>query len=223
MMGIVAVSAPTKIRNKAIAMEVYAYQAKDKELVAYATEIKMRATRRIGKLMEAQKHAGKLAKGTKGNFSGKRKGKGTSKGKGKGRGSSGAVANTAPEEASLAKQGVTNELAKQARKAAAMEEEKFEAGVKKSVAVAVASAGGANEVVKAARAENHKKQQAKRAEREANLAAKIAALPSALQAVKASASALKAAKEPADEPARSITEQSAIHMIQKRYFAQTAR
>jgi hypothetical protein len=165
-----------KIRNKAIAMEVYAYQAKDKELVAYATEIKMWATRRIGKLMEEQRAAGKLAKGTKGNFAGKKLK--ASKGKGKGKGSSGAVATTPPEEASLAKQGVSNELAKQARKAAAMAEEKFEAGVKKSVAVAVASAGGANEVVKAARAENHKKQQANRVEREAKLAAKIAALPS---------------------------------------------
>jgi hypothetical protein len=130
------------------------------------------------KKFDALEHraAGKLAKGTKGNLAGKRKG--TSKGKGKGKGSSGGVAKTPPEEASLAKQGVTKELAKQARKAAAMAEEKFEAGVKKSVAVAVASAGGANEVVKAARAENHKKQQAKRAEREGNLAAKIAALPS---------------------------------------------
>jgi hypothetical protein len=122
-----------KVRNKAIPMEVYAYQAKDEELVAYATEIKMRATRRIGELMAEYRAAGKLAKGTKGQLAGKKKN--TSKGKGKG--SSGGVAKTPPEEASLAKQGVTKDLAKQARKAAAMQEEKFEAGVKKSVAVAV--------------------------------------------------------------------------------------
>jgi hypothetical protein len=113
--------------------------------------------------MEAQKLADKLAKGTRGNLAGKKKG--TSKGKGKGRGSSGGSRKGVPEEGvPLIKQGVDKHLAEKARKAAAMEEEKFEAGVKKSVAVAVASAGGANEVVKAARAENHKKQQAKRAE-----------------------------------------------------------
>jgi hypothetical protein len=49
---------------------------------------------------------------------------------------SGAVTETAPETQTLAQLGVTNELAKQAPKAAAMSEE--EADVKKAIAVAVA-------------------------------------------------------------------------------------
>jgi hypothetical protein len=51
--------------------------------------------------------------GVLGQLAGKKKN--TSKGKGKGKGSSGGVARTPPEEASLAKQGVTKELAKQRR------------------------------------------------------------------------------------------------------------
>jgi hypothetical protein len=163
-----------KIRNKAIAMEVYAYQAKDKELISYSTEIKRLATRRIGKLMEEQRVAGKLAKGTKGSFAGKKKG--TAKGRGKAKAVSGGAAKTPPE--TLADQGVDKALAKAAREAAAMSEEKFAANTARAVAVAAASVDGDREVIKAARAENHKKQQAKRAERESDLATKIAALPS---------------------------------------------
>jgi hypothetical protein len=165
-----------KIRNKAITMAVYAYQSKDKELISYATEIKRLATRRIGKLMEERRVAGKLAKGTRGNLAGKKKG--TSRGKGKGKGSSGGVAKTPPEEEAMAKQGVDKALAKAAREAAAMSEEKFAANTARAVAVAAASVDGDREVIKAARAANHKKQQAKRTERESNLATKIAALPS---------------------------------------------
>jgi hypothetical protein len=50
------------IRDKALAMEVYAYQAKDVELVAAATELRKRAERAIGLLIAADRDAGKLAK-----------------------------------------------------------------------------------------------------------------------------------------------------------------
>src|SRR5258707_6583647 len=53
-------------RDKAMAMEIYAKQAKDSELVAFAVEIRKRAERRLGELMEALRKAGKLAKGTRG-------------------------------------------------------------------------------------------------------------------------------------------------------------
>jgi hypothetical protein len=42
-----------KIRDQSLAMEVYAYQAKDRQLIAFAAEMKRRAQRRIGELMQA--------------------------------------------------------------------------------------------------------------------------------------------------------------------------
>ena len=49
------------IRDKSIAMRAYAKQAQDRELIGYATEIKMRAERRAGQLlMEMEKNKGGL-------------------------------------------------------------------------------------------------------------------------------------------------------------------
>ena len=52
--------------DKTLAIETYAYQAKDAELVASATEIRKRAERRIGELIAEQRAAGKLARGARG-------------------------------------------------------------------------------------------------------------------------------------------------------------
>ena len=57
------------IRDKAVALSVYARQAKDGELIAHATAIRKRAERRLGELMEDDRKAGKLAKGTRGSKS----------------------------------------------------------------------------------------------------------------------------------------------------------
>src|SRR6516225_4752384 len=60
--ALVRVDDVKKIRDKAVALEVYAYQAKDGQLAADAVEYKRRATRRLGELMRDMRKADKLAK-----------------------------------------------------------------------------------------------------------------------------------------------------------------
>ena len=49
------------IRDKAEAMAAYARQAKDSELIQYATEIKVRAERRCGELLTRSAETGERA------------------------------------------------------------------------------------------------------------------------------------------------------------------
>jgi N6-adenosine-specific RNA methylase IME4 len=147
------------IRDKAAAMALYARQAKDGELIALATEIRKRAERRLGEIMEEERKAGRLATGKEG----KRKALGSPK--------------DPRDRPSLAEQGIGKALADRARKAATMPEEKFEAHVAHAVKVAVAATEGDREIVKAARGEQQAKKRARRQERERELGAKIAALP----------------------------------------------
>jgi len=144
------------IRDKAVALEVYAKQAKDGELIAHATGIRKRAERRLGELMEDARNAGKLAKGTRGSPV------------------KGARVASGP---TLADQGVDKHLADRARKAAAMPEAKFEATVARAAAAAVAATEGNAAVVKEARREQLQAKQARREEREQEFAGKILALP----------------------------------------------
>lgn len=52
------------IRDKAHAIAAYARQAKDRDMIAWATELKVRAERRTGELLkEMEKHPGELKRG----------------------------------------------------------------------------------------------------------------------------------------------------------------
>jgi N6-adenosine-specific RNA methylase IME4 len=144
-------------RDKAKAMEVYAYQAKDVSLVEPALSTKRLAERRIGELMEDQRKAGLLAKGAIQRGVGKR--------------------GSPADPRSLASQGVDKHLADRARKAAAMTEAKFEAHVRKSIRIAIAAILHHDEVIREARAERHAVKKARRQRRMKDLAEKIAALP----------------------------------------------
>jgi N6-adenosine-specific RNA methylase IME4 len=140
------------IRNQAVAMEVYAKQAKDGELIAHATEIRRRAERRLGELMAATPKA----KGTRGSRV------------------KGARVDQLP---TLDDQGIGKALADRARKAAAMSDEKFEAAVARSVTLAVAAVEDGRAVIRAARAEAILRKFERRTTRERQLAGRILKLP----------------------------------------------
>jgi N6-adenosine-specific RNA methylase IME4 len=95
------------IRNSAIAMRAYARQAKNKDLEADAWEIRKRATRKLGEMMEVQPKAKGGEHGGKAALDGARA----------------APSNPTP---TLAEAGIDKHLAKEARGAAAMSVEDFE-------------------------------------------------------------------------------------------------
>src|SRR5262249_1413456 len=93
------------IHDKAIAMAAYARQAKNRDLEADAVEIRMRATRRLDQLRQAQKDGIGLSVGTRGSrIKGAR----------------------VDEKPTLASQGIDKNLAHQARVLGAMDEAAFE-------------------------------------------------------------------------------------------------
>ena len=96
------------IRDKAVAMAAYARQAKNRDLEADAVEIRMRATRRLDQLRQAQKETVGLNPG--------------------GRPVKSGVSET-PVLPTLASQGIDKNLAKQARILGALSDDKFEQAV----------------------------------------------------------------------------------------------
>jgi N6-adenosine-specific RNA methylase IME4 len=138
-------------RNKALAMEVYAFQAKDRDLIAESTEIKMRATRRIGELMEEMKKAGQRAK--------------------VGRPKKGAAS---PK---LKEQNIDKDLAKIARKLAVIPAKEFEQQVNRAIELATASVSGDKSVIKKARVEQQIEKKKKRTVQNQKLAERLKGLP----------------------------------------------
>ena len=101
----VTVDEAKDIRDKGEAMRAYARQAKNRGLEIQAAEIRLRAERRIGQMMQAQKDAGLL-----------------NTGRPEKRGPSNPVSKPTLEDA-----GIDKNLAKRARKLAASSNEEFEA------------------------------------------------------------------------------------------------
>lgn len=102
------------IRDHATAVAVYARQAKNRDLEANCVEIRMRATRRLDQLRQAQAETVGLARGGE---HGGRRGKG------------GVRKTPAIIRPTLAMQGIDKNLAKQARVLGALSDENFEAVV----------------------------------------------------------------------------------------------
>jgi hypothetical protein len=97
-----------EIRDQAVALKVYARQAKNKDLEADALEIRLRAERRVGEMMAAQKATVGLAKG----------GKPYQKATG--------VSDTPVARPTLADAGIDKNLARRGRQFARMPEQRFE-------------------------------------------------------------------------------------------------
>ena len=93
-------------RDKSEAMRAYARQAKNKQLEMQAAEIRIRAERRIGELMAAQKEAGALSKGGRARVCGLQE-------------------NPQTEPPTLEEAGIDKNLADRARKFAAIPEREF--------------------------------------------------------------------------------------------------
>ena len=97
------------IRDKAIAMQAYARQAKNRDLEADALEIRMRAMRKLDQLRQAQKNTVGLNTGSR---------------------NLGGLSNNPPNERpTLASQGIDKNLAHSARKLGALSDEDFEPAV----------------------------------------------------------------------------------------------
>ena len=146
------------ILDISIAMAVYAKQAKDEDLIAKATEIRKRAERRLGEMIEAQKKTVGLAKAWSAE-------------------ENRVVEDPISKTPTLEEAGIDKHLADRARKAAKMPEDKFEAEIQKASTMAVAAAGGNREIIRQARAEQNRIKKERRAAREQALAGKILALP----------------------------------------------
>ena len=109
----VSIDEAKEFRDQSEAMRAYAKQAKNKQLEVQAAEIRIRAERRIGELMAAQREAGMLSAGTAG--------------AGNANVTGGLRENPPVDERpiTLAEAGIDKNLADRARKYAAIPEDEF--------------------------------------------------------------------------------------------------
>lgn len=104
--------------DKAAAMQAYGRMAKDKTLEVDASEIRIRAERRLGEMLTAQKQGGGLAAGTRGQLAGK-----------SGDGLAVVAKDRQKPAPKLADAGISKDLSSRAQKLAAVPEAEFEAEV----------------------------------------------------------------------------------------------
>lgn len=104
--------------DKAAAMQAYGRMAKDKTLEVDASEIRIRAERRLGEMLTAQKQGGGLASGTRGQLAGK-----------SGDGLAVVCDDRQKPAPKLADAGISKDLSSRAQKLAAVPEAEFEAEV----------------------------------------------------------------------------------------------
>jgi N6-adenosine-specific RNA methylase IME4 len=138
------------IRDKAIALTVYAKQAKDRELIEKATDIRLRAEVRAGELLIVMAKSGERGKGRKKKES---------------------------DQSTLSSLGISKDESYRWRKLATMTVGKRDQLISRRIRIVVAAVDGDQEVIKEARAERQKVKKVRRQKREKELAAKIEALP----------------------------------------------
>ena len=148
-----AVDEVKDILDKALAIQAYARQAKDSGLIDRATEIRLRAERRLGYLLAEQKATVGMNRGLAGT-----------------RVSGSGKEPVKDDRPTLADVGIDKKLSARAQKLAALDETAFEQRVETAKKQAVAS-------VDSTSAERAAEKKDRRAEREAELAAKQLALP----------------------------------------------
>jgi len=145
------------IRDKAIAMQTYAKQARDGELIGMATDIRLHAEVRAGELLITMAKGGERAK-SKDTLS-----RGNTK-----------LPRELPKLSDL---GVSKIQSSRWQALARLPRAKQEAMIAQRIRIVVAAAENYIEVIKEARAERHKVKKAKRDSRMRELSDKIEALP----------------------------------------------
>jgi N6-adenosine-specific RNA methylase IME4 len=142
------------IRDRAEAVQLYARQAKDSDLINRATEIRKRAEIRAGELLA------EMEKAKGGEQHHKRP-----------------TSTTQVPVPTLKDFGISKNQSSRWQKFAALDEDEQEARIAQAKRLAVAVTEGNREIVKAARAQRQDEKRGRRQQREAELGAKMVALP----------------------------------------------